>query len=133
MSKVDEIRKKYPEITTATFNRFANGDKTPTKKYLDFMCRTWEDRKLPNSHYRTVGMIVDYAERFDTLIPFISNKDVYSKDYIGNFGNFLQTIRDAAETKEEKTFIRQEHANVLMENDQFLFIQPTSHFSAATQ
>jgi hypothetical protein len=127
MSKVDEIRKKYPEITTATFNRFANGDKTPTKKYLDFMCRAWEDRKVPNSHYRTVGMIVDYANKFEALTPFIVNKDVYSKDYTGNFGNFVKTVRDAEETKEERTFIRQEHANVLIENDQFLFIQPTTH------
>jgi hypothetical protein len=127
MSKVDELNKKYPQISATTFNKFVNADKTPTKKYLDFMLKTWEDRKLVNSHYRTTGMIIDYVNKFDTLIPFILNKDVYSKEYLGNFGNFVKTIREAEEIKEEKTFIREEHANVLIENDQFLFIQPTTH------
>jgi hypothetical protein len=127
MSKVDEIRKKYPEISKATFNRFVSADKTATKKYLEFMCRTWEERKVSEAHYRTVGMVVDYTNKFDELLPFIVNKDIYSKEYVGNFGKFVKTIRDAEEAKDEKSFIREAHTNVLIENEKYLFIQPTTH------
>ena len=32
MSKVDELRSKYSTVSTATFNKFVEADKTPTKK-----------------------------------------------------------------------------------------------------
>ncbi len=35
MSKVDELRQKYSQVTPASFKKFTEADKTPTKKYLD--------------------------------------------------------------------------------------------------
>ena len=127
MSKVDELRQKYPAVTTATFNKLLNADTTATKKYLDFMLKTWEDRKHPDAAYRTVGCIIDVTKKFNELLPYIENKDIYSKEYYGNLTNLRNVIKKAEDTKEEKTFVREENANVLMETDQFLFIQPTTH------
>jgi hypothetical protein len=42
MSKVEELRAKYPKLTNTTFNKLVEGDKTKTKKYLPFMLKTWE-------------------------------------------------------------------------------------------
>jgi len=43
MSKVDELRQKYSQVTPASFKKFTEADKTPTKKYLDFMLKAWDD------------------------------------------------------------------------------------------
>jgi hypothetical protein len=126
MSKVEELKQKYPQVSTATFTKFLNADKTPTLKYLDFMLKTWEDRKN-SAMYRTTGTIVDSVNKFHELLPYIVNKDIYSKDYYGNYQNLVSVIGKAADVKEEKTFVREEHANVLMETDNFLFVQPTTH------
>ncbi len=37
MSKVDDLKKKYPQVSTASFTKFVDADTTPTKKYLEFM------------------------------------------------------------------------------------------------
>lgn len=126
MSKVDELRQKYPQVSNASFNKFLNADTTPTKKYLDFMLKTWEDRNS-SPMYRTTGTIIDSVNKFHELLPYIENKDIYSKDYYGNLQNLTHVINKATELKEEKTFLREEHANVLMETEDFLFIQPLTH------
>lgn len=126
MSKVDELKQKYPEVSAASFVKFLKADTTPTKKYLDFMLKTWEDRKT-NAMYRTTGTIIEYVSKFHELTPYIQNKDIYSKDYYGDLQNLVNVINKAQETKEEKTFVREEHANVLMETDTFLFVQPITH------
>jgi hypothetical protein len=46
MSKVDDLKKKYSQVSPASFTKFVEADTTPTKKYLDFMLKTWEDRKI---------------------------------------------------------------------------------------
>ena len=78
MSKVDELRKKYPNVTTVTFNKFVNGDKTNTKKYLPFMLKTWVNR---NGYINTSADLVKLVNMFDELLPYIENKDIYSKNY----------------------------------------------------
>jgi hypothetical protein len=127
MSKVDELRQKYPQITPASFKKFTEADKTPTKKYLDFMLKAWNDRKNPDAHYRTIGTIIDTVNRFNDLLPYMSNKDIYSKDFYNDLGKLNEALRTAESIREEKTFVREEHANVLLETDKFLFIEPKTH------
>lgn len=126
MSKVDELRQKYPSVTKASFDKFVNADTTPTKKYLEFMLKTWEDRKT-SSTYRTGSIIIDAVNKYHALLPYIENKDIYSREYNGNLQFLLNTIEKAEAAKEEKTFVREDHAVVLFENDEVLFIQPTTH------
>lgn len=39
MSKIDELRNKYSGITNQIFEKFVDGDTTPTKKYLEFLLK----------------------------------------------------------------------------------------------
>lgn len=125
MSKVEELRLKYPKITKPTFNRFVDADHTPTKKYLEFMIKTWTNREQMMI-YVTTKIIIDIVKKFDSLLPYIENKDIYHKDYADL--SLLSYVIDNAElAKDEKTFVREEHANVLIENDRYLLLQPTTH------
>jgi hypothetical protein len=126
MSKIEDLRKKYPDVTTSTFTKFLSADTTPTKKYLDFMLKTWEDRKIDAS-YRTTGNIIKYVDKFNQLLPYIANKDIYSKDYYGNFTKLIATIEKAEETREDKSFVKEDHINVVFESDKILLIQPLTH------
>jgi hypothetical protein len=125
MSKVEELRVKYPKVTKPTFSKFVEADVTPTKKYLEFMLKTW-DNKEKMMIYVTTKVITDMVKKFDSLLPYIENKDIYHKDY-ADLSLLSHVIDNAEAAKDEKTFVREEHANVLIENDRYLLIQPTTH------
>ena len=91
MSKVDDLRNKYKSVSNSSFSKFEEADFTPTKKYLEFMLKTWEDRKTEGP-YRTTGSVIDAVNKFHNLIPYIENKDIYSKEYYGNFGKLIDVI-----------------------------------------
>jgi len=123
MSKVDELRAKYPRITTSVFNKLVEGDKTKTKKYLPFMLKTWVDRtsEITNSTH-----LVQLVNMFDELLPYIKNKDIYHKDY-ESITHFLSVLDNAMEDKEENTFVREEHAEVIEETDDYILLRPKTH------
>lgn len=123
MSKVDELRVKYPNVTNTTFKRFEEGDKTKTKKYLPFMLKLWVNR---SHQIATSTDLVKMVNMFDELLPYIENKDIYHKDY-EDITHFLKVINDAMDEKNEKTFVREEHANVLYECDEYILLQPKTH------
>jgi hypothetical protein len=125
MSKVEELRIKYPKITKVTFDKFVGADYTPTKKYLEFMIKTWVNK--PSLTFNlTTPLIVNVVKKFDTLLPYIENKDIYHKDY-ADFYFLTKVINDAETLKDEKTFVREDHVNVLAENDRYLLLQPVTH------
>ena len=125
MSKVEELRLKYPKVTKPTFNKFVEADVTPTKKYLEFMIKTWTNRGTVMV-YTTTKIIIDIVKKFDSLLPYIDNKDIYHKDY-ADLALLYYVIDTAEAARDEKTFVREEHANVLIENDRYLLLQPTTH------
>ena len=122
MSKVDTIREKYSSLREPTFKTFNNGDKTPTKKYLDRMCYYWVNK---NSENRTIKNIIDFVLKFDELLPFIENKDIYNQ-YYNSFTTLINVVEKAEEEKFEKEFKREDHVIVIEENDDFLMVQPTT-------
>ena len=124
MSKVEELRLKYPKVTKPTFNKFVEADVTPTKKYLEFMLKTWTNRGTVMV-YTTTKIIIDIVKKFDSLLPYIDNKDIYHKDY-ADLALLYYVIDTAEAARDEKTFVREEHANVLIENDRYLLLQPTT-------
>ena len=126
MSKVDDLKKKYPQVSTASFTKFVEADTTPTKKYLDFMLKTWEDRKI-SVPYRTTGSIIKDVTKFNDLLPYIENKDIYSKEYYGNYQKLIDIIERAEEAREEKYFVKEDHINILLETEEFILLQPKTH------
>lgn len=120
MAKVDTLIKKYKgQISPRTINALNNGDTTKTKKYLEYMCKMWlEVRRAPQ--------VIKPVMEFDSLLPYIENKDIYHSDY-SDINFLFETLEEAKELKEEKTFNKEEHVNVLIENEDYILLRPKTH------
>lgn len=120
MSKIEKLKEKYKgSVPTRTFNILTENDTTPTKKYLDYMCNQWISVRNSSTVSKTVM-------EFDSLLPYIENKDIYSSDY-SSFFDLMVAITNAKEVKEEKTFKKEEHIDVIYEDDSVLLLSPKTH------
>jgi hypothetical protein len=129
MSKINDIKGTYePLIGKKMFNIFVEGDKTPTKKYLKYLCDLWVSKRAgeQDPHYFVSAQVVQAVMRFESLLPYIENKDIYHKVY-RSFGTLLKTLEKGEETKEERSFVREEHVRVIFENDEYLMLEPKTH------
>lgn len=123
MSKVDQLKEKYSSVTSTTFKKFVDGDKTNTKKYLKFMLELWVNR---NYQIKNSTDVVNLVNMFDELLPYIENKDIYHKDY-KDISYFLNVINNAIDDKEENSFVKEEHINIIYECDKYMLVQPKTH------
>lgn len=120
MSKKKDILEKYVKLNSKKeggFTKLIDGDFTLTTKYADYMCNLWLSK--PTFETYTVKQIINLVKDFDTLLPYISNKDIYSSDY-GTFPQLRDILEKAKEIKAEKEFVREKHIKVLVENDDYL-------------
>lgn len=125
MSKRTEIIEKWSDkIRKSVLDVLNEGDKTPTTKYLDFMCNMWNITRGCSDRPSTSTQLIKTVQKFDELLPYIKNKDIYS--YKG-WGHFLKVVEDAQETKMEKEFVRETHVDVLVENDDYILVRPKTH------
>jgi hypothetical protein len=129
MSKIEELSIKYSNVNKLTFNKFVNSDKTPTKKYLEYMLSSWSNK---NNNYcpGKTDELVELVNNFDKLIPYIENKDIYHP-YYKDLRNLKIAVGTSEQIREEKTFNREEHSVTLFEDDNYLFIRPTTHKGSA--
>ena len=125
MSKIDDLRVKYRNLKPDTFSRLINGDETTTKKYSEFLLKSWSNREN-NGCVRTIDNLIDLVKRFDSLLPYISEKDIYHKSY-SNINLLKNVVNVAEEEKDMKSFDRDDHAEVLYEDDNILFVIPKTH------
>ena len=121
MSKVDKLREKY-SVSTQTFNKFVKVDETPTKKYLEYMLKMWTQK---SGSISSSTVLIEYVLKFDELLPYIPLKDIYHHEYT-NFEFLVAMVEKAEEVKEEKTFVREEHCEIILENEKYLLVQPTT-------
>lgn len=120
MSKKQDILEKYAKANPKKeggFAKLVEGDFSPTTKYADYMCKLWLNKTAFETF--TAKQIIQSIKEFDSLIPYIENKDIYGPNY-----NTFQKLKDAIESaklvKEEKEFVRENHIKVLVENDDYL-------------
>lgn len=125
MSKVDELRKRFSNITKSTFQKFVEADKTETKKYLEYYCIIW-NYKLIGGCSISVTNLINLVSKFHDLLPYISNKDIYSLPY-RDIDVLIDVIGDAEFKKTENTFNRLDHIDILIENDDYLLLSPKTH------
>jgi hypothetical protein len=126
MSKVDEIRMRFPGVNMSTFTRLVDGDTTPTKKYLEYMLKVWVSRGKNSNFMCTSPQLIKEVKRFDELAAYHTNKDIYSSNF-SNYQSLLQ-MNDLAEVvKDDKTFVRKEHVDVLYEDDEVIMVSPKTH------
>lgn len=121
MSKSTELRSKYSKMSDTTFDYFNNSDITPTKKYLEYMLKMWAKKSVYPS--MTKVRLASAVLSFDQLLPYIENKDIYSKEY-SNFNYLFNVVEKALSLKEENTFVREDHVYVLNETDTYLLLHP---------
>lgn len=123
MAKIDELIQKYPKVGAAAIRIFNELDTTPTKKYLPYLFQTWNRRNTIRNCSWPSRQLAELVMEFDRLLPYIENKDIYSKDYLDLF--FLRDVVVKAEqTKQEKLFVKEDHVDVILENDNFFIIRP---------
>ena len=108
-----------------TFDKFVEGDITPTKKYLPYMLYI-NSQKDTQYVFRTIDEFIKEIKEFDELLPYIKNKDIYSDEY-KPYNSFKAILLGARLSKEEKTFVKDEHIEVLIENEKFLLLRPKTH------
>lgn len=127
MSKIDDLKLKYPSISVVSFNKFAEGDPTKTNKYLEYMLKIWE-KKDKNNCPNTTLELIQYIHAYDNLLPYIDvkDRDIYHKKFL-DVSYLENIILRADELKEEKTFIRDEHCLVLIDNDEYLMLIPKTY------
>lgn len=125
MSKVKELREKYPKVTQITFERLVKGDKTPTKKYLEYLLKSWTN-KNESGRPASSNTLIDLVQKFDDYLPFIENKDIYAKEYV-KFDVLRLAVERAEKIKEEKTFVKEDHIISYKETDTYILIQPKTH------
>ena len=125
MSKIDTLKEKYTSITPSVFNYFVNADQTPTKKYAEYMLKMWES-KLNQFISPTKIRIVEAVNKFDDLLPYIENKDIYSNEY-KSFQKLLSVIEKSEAIREEKTFVKEKNIIVIKETDTYVLLNPITH------
>ena len=126
MSKTEELWNKYKEnVSNNIFIKFDSADKTPTKKYLPYLVKTWAEKNKTGNKITSL-LLIDLVRQFEIYINYIEVKDIYNPIY--SDVNTLRSVIDAAVIKfEEKTFNRDEHIRVILETDNFLLLQPITH------
>lgn len=128
MSKIDDLKKKYSTIIATTFKRFEEGDITNTKKYLPYMLKQWNALDYDSAKYNgyTIQKLIDITMKFDELLPYIENKDIYSSIY-NSIQNLEEIVDEAELIKDNKSFNRTEHIIVIDETDDYIFLLPKTH------
>jgi len=127
MAKIDELLQNYGgTLSKATIEKFYAHDDTPTKKYSKYMVITWLYTRNTHDKPRTTLELIKYVKKFDSLLPYIENKDIYHSIY-KSWNNLCNIVNRAEEVKEDKTFVREEHADILVENDEYILLSPKTH------
>lgn len=125
--KLDNLRNKLGPFTESTFKKLVEGDPSTNHKYVEYLLRSWSQKKINNCP-STIPELVGYIHAFDALLPYIEieDRDIYSKKYY-DISNLEKVIITADEKKEESTFIREEHCEVYIENDNYILLSPKTH------
>lgn len=123
-NKYTQVRRRYSTMRLSTFDKFYNGDWTPTKKYFEYMVKMWYNCDVPSNI--TINYFISKVKQFDELLPYIEIKDIYDKNYT-YYSRLEKAIFDAEEAKIAKSFVKEDHVNVLYENDRFSVLEPTTH------
>lgn len=124
MAKIETLRQKFPNMTEQTFSRLFDGDKTPTKKYAEFLLSSWNRKGTNYGGLRGVDDYIKLVENFEKFIAYIENKDIYS---YGDIQSIVSVVKIAEAEKNEKSFDKDEHISVIEETEDYIFLIPKTH------
>jgi hypothetical protein len=127
MSKVDELRTKFPQVTNGTFIKMVQFDFTGTHKYLEYMLKNWAYERTQRGMNYTLNRLMEEVKKFDELLPYHTNKDIYSNDF-SNYRLLVEMNDKAQIVKEDKTFVREEHVDVVFISFEYAENSSKLHF-----
>jgi hypothetical protein len=127
MSKLTELRGKYSKITENTFNRLFDGDKTPTKKYAEFLLSAWNKKSGSFGGAKGVNDYIKLVNDFENLLPFIDNKDIYSYP---TYNSIVSVVKVAVDEKIQKGFDRDGNILVIEETKEHILLIPKTHIGS---
>lgn len=119
MGKIKELSEQF-KVPTRIIDSFVKFDFTGSQKYLEYMLKLYSKRTI---YGYGVKDIKDNILNFHQLLPYITNKDIYSKDY-NTYPKLRLIIGNAEDLREEKTFIREDHIDILDETDDYILLVP---------
>lgn len=125
MSKIEDLKGKYPKINVRVFDYFVDNDITKTNKYLDYMLKIWNS-KYSYTFPISKSLLLEIVTRFHNLLPYIENKDIYNSMY-DNFTVLSRVVNAAQEIKNEKTFVKNDHITIINETKTYLLIALKTH------
>lgn len=126
MSKVDELKAKFSRVNNGTFLRMVQFDFTGTHKYLEYMLKNWAYERTQRGMNYTITQLMEQVKKFDELLPYHTNKDIYSQDF-SDYRKLVQMNEKAQTAKDDKTFVKEEHVDVLYEDDNVIMVSPKTH------
>ena len=120
--KVKELRELYKnKISENTIENIIARDTTPTKKYAAYMAKQY---MLTTDFYG----VVDLVKKFDELLPYIENKDIYSQEY-AQIQN-LRKVIEVADIRKNLKLDKEKMAKqifVLKETEDYILLHPKTH------
>jgi hypothetical protein len=122
MAKFDEMVSKYPNVNKTIAGKFNLADHTPTKKYLEYLFKTWSNRSSQSVNFTSANLI-GWVKEFDELNHLIDNKDIYSSVY-NQVTHLALVVTRARHLHNEKSFDREKHIRVIKETEDYIFLEP---------
>jgi len=88
MSRLDELKKQYPELNLSFFDLFVRLDKSKSYKYLPVFCKIFGKRFNVKEHYPHE----EKDNMVETIKKYLDEKGVQSDDLSPNSRLFLQSL-----------------------------------------
>lgn len=132
MSKITDIKERYPEMTIDLVDIFAKHDPSSTKKYLEYMVKISSDHTKSEEFIGGIEKcfedVFELIQKFDSFIdsPCINNKDIYSYKDVNKL---VKIVEDAEKNKTER-YIKDKETIQLYRDDNFNVVIPLTHESS---
>ena len=125
MNKIEKIKLKYQDkIKWDLMDYFILVDTTKTHKYLEYMLSMWVEE---SKDYSFIDL-ASWVNEFEKLLPYIKNKDIYSKEY-RDFKYLIKTIQSATHKKNKNlsTKVKQKEVEILKDTETYTMYFPITH------
>lgn len=121
--KLKEVKELYKSkgVESSTIERAINIDETPTKKYVNYLLKQ-------NMRGYSIYDVYSFCKYFEKYLPYIKNKDIYSKEY-DNISDLRLTI-EGAKVKHELKKIDKKTAGkifIIKETDDYILLYPKNY------
>lgn len=120
--RVEDARKKYPDVNNELFNYYVDNDPSGNQKYLDWLLKRTPEH-LINKVYSTTRHIVNKLKLFHDKNQMFKIKDI---NQYKSFGDLITAVGDVEEKLVRKQIKQQakQQKDVIYKDDRWLVVSP---------